>query len=135
MIAATALAGCSSEPAPASDRAEPASAPAGTARLLSLGSHLVEEGGTSAELAFNCAVALRVTEVAVAPLTTAANADQMELIKRASEIYTRRAVGTEAGRTEREVTTDIARQTRAKMDEKSEQAQLAIVCLRGLKQR
>ena len=135
MFAATALAGCSSEPAPSVDREVEIPTPPGTARLLSLGSHLVDGDESSAELALNCAIALRVTEIAVAPLATSANAEEMELIGRAAKVYTDRAVAAGEGSTGQAIRNDIVRQAKEKTEDKSEQAQLAIVCLRALEQR
>ena len=135
LLAASALSGCSSKPAPTPERDSEIASPPGAARLLSLGSHLVDENQTSAELALNCAVALGVTEAAVAPLATAGNAKEIEMIGRAVEIYRNRAIDAAEGATERQITTDIARKTKSKASDKAGQGQLAIVCLRALEKR
>lgn len=131
---ALAVVGCSPDPDPMPERESEISAPPGTARLLSLGSHMVDEGQTGAELAVNCAVALRVTEAAVAPMATSANAAEIQLVTRAAQIYTDRAVAAADGRSQREVVAGIARAVKDKANEKNTQAQLAIVCLRSLQQ-
>lgn len=133
LAAVMSLAGCSAESEADSTRDKDGRiVPEETARLLSLGGHLIGDDATAFELAQGCATSLRVTAGAMQALAGQAGSSEMAMIDRAAEIYENRAIASSEGPSEREIRATIARDAERLKDERSEQAQLAIVCLRSL---
>lgn len=128
------LAACSAEH-PVSDpvlAAGPRLVPEETARMLSLGGHLIGNNATAFELALACGTSLRITARAVHDLSGPGNSSEMAMITRAAEIYEDRAIAASEGPSEHEIRATIARDSERLKHVPSEQVQLAIICLRSL---
>ncbi len=130
--AAVALSGCSADTGAPAKEADERIVPAETARMLSLGGHLIGNDETAYELSLGCATSLRVTAQAMQALAGQANSAEIALIGRAADAYEKRAIASADGPSQRQVVAKIARDAKDLEDERSEQAQLAIVCLRSL---
>lgn len=132
LAAVMTVTGCSSAADSPAESADERIVPAETARMLSLGGHLIGNDETAYELSLGCATSLRVTAQAMQALAGQANSAEIALIGRAADVYEDRAVASSEGPSERQIRAQVARDAQSLKDERSEQAQLAIVCLRSL---
>lgn len=107
--------------------------PPGVAQALSLGGQLEEDSESSAyDRAIGCAVAFRVTAVAIAPLTSGSNSREVRALEAGARAFARRARSAE-GAQGRDVPEDIDAQV-AESDEgdKADQARKTLACARLL---
>ncbi|MEM9500335.1 MAG: hypothetical protein AAF941_00685 [Pseudomonadota bacterium] len=106
--------------------------PPGAALPLSIGGRAAAEGESVFEISVNCAAALDLTAERLAQMVTNSASDEIALLGRAKNHFEARAE--DAGASDPEIITSpaaaIARRRNEKIDETSEQAQLAIACLR-----
>ncbi|KPP95489.1 hypothetical protein [Erythrobacter sp. HL-111] len=130
LCAALALAACGGEGAPTPGaKADGPADPPGAALPLSIGNAAPEQGDDAFAAAVNCAAALDLTAERLAQMSAGGASREIDLIGRASDFFTAEAERAGAN----EVTSPaaaIARRKRDKAGETTEQAQLAIVCLR-----
>ncbi|MDY7096620.1 MAG: hypothetical protein SXU28_00635 [Pseudomonadota bacterium] len=130
--AALLIAGCSSE-SPLDANAQVAEGdPEGAALPLSIGGAVPDTQGGEMEAAVNCAAALGLTAERLATMTDNARSTEIGLIRQAEDHFIAAAKRAE-GSTDIEVGSSqaaIARRRGEKADEATEQAQLAIACLR-----
>lgn len=137
LIAPMALAGCSSEPSvdgqnAASGTTQLAADPAGAALPLSIGGRVDAETGDAMEGAVNCAAALGLTAERLASMSDNPLSNEIALIGRAQDFFTDQASDA-AAQSETaigSVEAAIARRRDEKSAEITQQAQLAIACLR-----
>lgn len=131
VLAAGALGGCSSSGDPDADGSDVADPP-GAAAPLSIGGRMGDAGDGPYETSINCAVALNITAERLMQMSSSASSNEVKLIARAEEHFKARAE--QAQTDDPEITGStaaaIARQRSEKSDAASEQAQLAIACLR-----
>jgi len=125
-----ALAACGSDGdrETAEDTATP-SAPPGAALPLSIGNAASEEGEDALAAAVNCAAALELTSERLAQMSTGGVSREIDLIGRAKDYFANQAE-TAASDTASSPAAAIARRKREKAGETTQQAQLAIACLR-----
>ncbi len=106
--------------------------PPGAALPLSIGGQAAAEGEGLFDISVNCAAALDLTAGRLAQMSSNPRSQEIALLGRAEEHFESRAE--EAKATDPEVvgstTAAIARRRNEKADETTEQAQLAIACLR-----
>ncbi len=132
LVAALLVAGCSSEPAPMEAQDAPSGDPAGAALPLSIGGQVEAEGDDAMAVAVNCSAALGLTAERLASMTNDPRSEEIALIRRSERYF-----ADEAEKTARSgegaagsVDAAIARRRNEKSGEATEQAQLAIACLR-----
>lgn len=137
VIAILALCACSQEPAgdPAATLAlEPATQPdpEGAALPLSIGGRVEAEEGDDRSAAVNCAAALGITAQRLATVTTNPLSNEIALINRAQDFFIKRAGEADANGdgSAGSVEAAVARRQEEKAAEVTQQAQLAIACLR-----
>ncbi len=122
VAAALTLSGCSSEPAPTAEADAPSADPAGAALPLSIGGQVAAEGEDDSVVAINCSAALGLTAERLATMTNDPRSAEIALIRQAERYFAKQAGGP--------VDAAIARRRSEKSNEATEQAQLAIACLR-----
>ncbi len=120
--AALTLSGCSAEPAPRAEADVQSADPAGVALPLSIGGQVAAEGEDDSVVAINCSAALGLTAERLASMTNDPRSAEIALIRRAERYFAKQAGGS--------VEAAIAQRRSEKSDEATEQAQLAIACLR-----
>ena len=104
--------------------------PAGAALPLSIGGRVADEEGGPYESAVNCAAALDITGESLMQRTNNTSSAEIQLLKRAEAHFKARAEQTRAADGESTSTVAIARRRSEKANDTSQQAQLAIACLR-----
>jgi len=132
-VAFLALAACSKPPVtdasgwpPRDDQAS--NDPPGAALPLSIGGQIKAEGGGALSTAVHCAAALGLTAQRLSSVTDNPLSAEIALMGRAEEFFIARA--NEAALQTRSVSDAVARRREEKASEITEQAQLAIACLR-----
>ena len=120
--AALTLSGCSGEPAPGAEADVQSADPAGAALPLSIGGQVAAEGEDDSVVAINCSAALGLTAERLASMTNDPRSAEIALIRRAERYFAKQAGGS--------VEAAIAQRRSEKSDQATEQAQLAIACLR-----
>ena len=132
MLGALVLAGCASQESETADQTAATDDPPGAALPLSIGGAVVEEGEDAMGAAVNCAAALGLTAERLASMTDNPRSTEIGLIRQAEEYFATAAEDAEgAGDVEiGSAEAAIARRRGEKADEATEQAQIAIACLR-----
>ncbi|MEM8726322.1 MAG: hypothetical protein AAGE86_12445 [Pseudomonadota bacterium] len=106
--------------------------PPGSALPLSIGGRASADGESVFEISVNCAAALDLTAERLAQMADNPRSEEIALLGRAEDHFEARAEGAQAD--DPDIITSpaaaIARRRNEKADEASEQAQLAIACLR-----
>ncbi|MEM7689159.1 MAG: hypothetical protein AAF291_09065 [Pseudomonadota bacterium] len=137
MMTVCALGACSPEPAGdpvtslALESAE-ANDPEGAALPLSIGGRVEAEEGDDRSAAVNCAAALGITAQRLATVTSNPLSNEIALINRAQDFFIARAgeVAASGDGPIGSVEAAVARRQQEKAAEVTQQAQLAIACLR-----
>lgn len=134
LAAAAALSACGSQAPDRGVSAGPDAAdPPGAALPLSIGNAARDDGADAFAAAVNCAAALEITRERLVQMSTQRVSREIDLIGRAKDYF--EAQAEEAAETGSDGMTSpqaaIARRKREKQDETTQQAQLAISCLRG----
>jgi hypothetical protein len=127
-LLALAACGPDGERAMAED-AEPASDPPGAALPLSIGNAGADEEVDAFAAAINCAAALELTSERLAQMSTGGVSREIDLIGRAKDYFADQAETAGANMVTSPAAA-IARRKRDKAGETTQQAQLAIACLR-----
>lgn len=126
-------AACGDQPSGAADRVAAASEdPPGAARPLSIGGAVAAAGDDTLSVAINCAAALEQTAEKLATMTDNPRSAEIAMIRQAEGYFSEEAQGaadTQAGGAGSSDAA-IARRKAEKSGEVTEQAQLAIACLR-----
>ncbi|MDJ0643317.1 MAG: hypothetical protein QNJ15_10895 [Erythrobacter sp.] len=130
---AVGLSGCSGgDDARASESSIAADDPPGAALPLSIGGQAAEEGDGQFQIAVNCAAALDQTAERLAQMSSNPQSREIALLERAEDHFEVRAEEARSNDSEIVGSTAaaIARRRNEKADATTEQAQLAIACLR-----
>ncbi len=132
VVAALMVAGCSADPVPAAVPDAPSSDPAGAALPLSIGGQVAEQGDDAMTVAVNCSAALGLTAERLASMTNDPRSSEIALIRRAEGYFADEAEAAASAGDGAAGSTGavIARRRSEKSNEATEQAQLAIACLR-----
>ena len=106
--------------------------PPGAALPLSIGGQAAAEGEGLFDISVNCAAALDLTAERLAQMSSNPRSQEIALLGRAEDHFEARAEDAKAADAEiiGSTTAAIARRRNEKADETTEQAQLAIACLR-----
>jgi len=106
--------------------------PPGAALPLSIGGQAAAEGEGLFDISVNCAAALDLTAERLAQMSSNPRSREIALLGRAEDHFEARADDAKAADSEIAGSTEaaIARRRNEKADETTEQAQLAIACLR-----
>ncbi|MEM8724879.1 MAG: hypothetical protein AAGE86_05070 [Pseudomonadota bacterium] len=131
-LIALAASACTPGKDAASESAAEASDPPGAALPLSIGGKAAQEGEGLFEIAVNCAAAIDLTAERLAQMSSNPQTREIALLGRAEDHFEARAEDARADASEvvGSVEAAIARRRSEKADETTEQAQLAIACLR-----
>lgn len=131
-MALLATAACSQADDAVSADAPESDDPPRAALPLSIGGRAAAEGESVFEISVNCAAALDLTAERLAQMVTNPASDEIALLGRAEDHFEARAEDASANDPEiiTSPTAAIARRRNEKIDQTSEQAQLAIACLR-----
>lgn len=131
-VMAVGLSACSSGQDAATRPGSESNDPPGAALPLSIGGQAAEEGDGLFEIAVNCAAALDQTAERLAQMSSNPQSREIALLGRAEDHFEARAEGARSSDPEIVGSTAaaIARRRNEKADDTTEQAQLAIACLR-----
>ena len=124
------LAACG-EPTPDATFPPAGGDPPGTAEKLSLGAGSGKSDAGPYQSAVNCAAAIGIVTDLARRMSLAESQNQLTMLAKAADIYRRRAEGA-ADSGSQGAAAAIAKVTRAKRDDTSAQAQLAMACVRNL---
>lgn len=126
------LGGCSDGPAPMAQSDDAKADPPGAALPLSIGGQVQAEGGDTRDVAINCAVALGITAERLATMSSNPRSAEILLIGQARDYFASQSNAETAADENAAGSAEaaIARRRSEKSNETTEQAQLAIACLR-----
>lgn len=127
-----ALGACSAADEGSQDSAADSADPPGTAQALSIGRQVVAEGEGAFEISVNCAAAIGLTAEKLAQMTSNPRSRELAIMARAEDFFEAQAKEAQA---ELEGSASspaaaIARRRSENADSTTEQAQLAMSCLR-----
>ena len=127
-----ALGACSAADESSQETAPESADPPGTAQALSIGRQVTTEGDGAFEISVNCAAAIGLTAEKLAQMTSNPRSRELAIMAQAQDHFEARA---QAAQAEAEGNTTspaaaIARRRSENADSTTEQAQLAMSCLR-----